>query len=84
MLTNCPNCGAPIFVKYVACPYCDTPYDVAETYNVMHIELNTKDLVRQVKQTEINRVILDAMRDRRERRKSILYADDKPIITIED
>lgn len=26
MLTNCPNCGAPVDLAETCCPYCDTPY----------------------------------------------------------
>ena len=25
-MTNCPNCGAPVDLGSVKCPYCDTPY----------------------------------------------------------
>jgi predicted amidophosphoribosyltransferase len=26
MLTNCPNCGAPVALEEKSCPYCETPY----------------------------------------------------------
>lgn len=26
ILTNCPNCGAPVDLTAKSCPYCDTPY----------------------------------------------------------
>ena len=80
MLTNCPNCGAPIFVKFVACPYCDTPYDVAGTREGLQIQLDTNQLKWKIKQWELNSAVIKAMR---ERRKSILYADDRPMVTIE-
>ena len=28
MITNCPNCGAPVDLKESKCPYCGTPYDI--------------------------------------------------------
>lgn len=26
ILTNCPNCGAPVDLAATSCAYCDTPY----------------------------------------------------------
>lgn len=40
MMTNCPNCGAPIDISRSSCEYCGTPY---EKSNDIHIEVTAPD-----------------------------------------
>lgn len=40
MMTNCPNCGAPIDRSRDSCEYCGTPY---EKSNDIHIEVTAPD-----------------------------------------
>jgi hypothetical protein len=48
---NCPNCGAPIELNSLKCPYCDTPYSCVVSELSMDadgITLRTSDFTESV------------------------------------
>lgn len=74
MMTNCPNCGAPIDISRSSCEYCGTPY---EKSNDIRIEVTAPDpsvedfvevLSRISRRSGFN--LMDSI---------TLYADNQPI-----
>lgn len=74
MITNCPNCGAPIDISRSSCEYCGTPYVKS---NDIHIEVTApepsiEDFAEVL--SRISRLSGFNLTD-----SSTLYADNQPV-----
>ena len=74
MMTNCPNCGAPIDISRSSCEYCGTPY---EKSNDIHIEVTAPDQSVETFYEVLSRISRRSGFNLRD--TATLYADNQPI-----
>lgn len=62
LLTNCPNCGAPVNPTSHKCEYCDTPYRQNRNYEIELLIAKNKALNSSIEMRTLYEEALRAMR----------------------
>ena len=62
LLTNCPNCGAPVNPTSHKCEYCDTPYRQNRNYEMELLIAKNKALNSSIEMRTLYEEALRAMR----------------------